>query len=271
MRILKFLAILVAVAGVAALALVYAPAVEGQRAGNRDFMILRGPGSAIGATVRDTASGDKTAGVVVEDVREGSAAEKAGLKRGDIIVEFDGERVRSARQFTRLVSETPPDRTVKATIVRDGRRTDVQLTPSDRASTYFDADRLRDRLGDLEGLADRIPFDFNFDLDLPSMRGRLGVTVQELTPQLDTYFGAKGGVLVTSVAEGSAAEKAGLRAGDVITSVNGTAIHARNELTRSLREADGEATIAIVRDKKEMTLKAKIEPRSRTTRNVRPM
>lgn len=120
------------------------------------------------------------------------------------------------------------------------------------------------------------PFNFNFDMDLPGMgssRGRLGVIVDELTNQLATYFGAKDGVLVAAVTEGSAADKAGLKAGDVITSINGERIHSREELTQSLRDVkdDGEMTIGIVREKKESSLKAKLEPISRRPlRSTRP-
>ena len=135
---------------------------------------------------------------------------------------------------------------------------------------------LGDRLGDLGPFVERMhPFDFNFNFDLPGMgssRGRLGVTVEELTNQLATYFGAKDGVLVASVTEGSAADKAGLKAGDVITTINGGRIHSRDELTQALRDVkeDGEVTIGIVRDKKESSLKAKLEPSSRRLLRSRP-
>jgi len=102
---------------------------------------------------------------------------------------------------------------------------------------------------------------------------RLGVTVNELTGQLASYFGAKDGVLVASVSEGSAAEKAGIKVGDVITSVNGEPVKSSSDLIQSLRRAENEeVSIGIVRDKKEQTVKAKIEPLQprRTPRNARP-
>src|SRR5204863_7416829 len=143
----------------------------------------------------------------------------AGLKRSDVIVEFDGERVRSARQFGRLVEETPPGRSVKATITREGQRKDVQITPGEgRAAALFDGNRIREQMGDLAG---RLPdMNFNFDWDGTLSGRRLGVTVDELTHQLADYFGAKDGVLITAVTDGSAAARAGLKAGDVITSIN---------------------------------------------------
>ena len=242
----------------------------------RDLMVLAGRGAEIGVQVAD----GKDAGVVIEEVRPDSPAEKAGLKRADVIVEFDGEHVRSARQFGRLVQETPPGRTVKATIVRDGQRKEVQITPQDgrgglSRGMVFDDGRLREQLGDLGRLGDRLPpFNFNFDFDLPgALSGRrLGFSVDELTDQLAQYFGAKDGVLVTAVTEGSAASRAGLKAGDVITSIDGQSVRSREDLVRALRDArDEEVSIAIVRDKKETSVKAKIEAPRRMIRGARPV
>lgn len=66
---------------------------------------------------------------MVERVRDGSPATRAGLRSGDVIVEFDGERVRGVRHFSRLVLETPPGRTVKSTISRNGARLTLDVTP----------------------------------------------------------------------------------------------------------------------------------------------
>src|SRR5262249_38989526 len=148
--------------------------------------------------------------------RPDSPAEKAGLKRADVIVEFDGERVRSTRQFGRLVQETPPGRTVKATVMRGGRRQDVEITPREgrgamsgrgtAAGGFF-----REPLPDLDMLRDlQRGFAYNFPQELMSDR-RLGITVDEMTDQLAQYFGAKDGVLVSAVADGSAASRAGLK------------------------------------------------------------
>jgi serine protease Do len=271
MKLLRFLGWFVVIAA-AALVVVAVPVLAQNRSelgrqdrGLRELTVLAGRGAEIGVRITDRTEG----GVVVEDVQPDSPAEKAGIKRSDVITDFDGERVRSARQFERLVRETAPGRRVKATITREGQRRDVEITPSEGrdAAMIFDGDRMRERLGDLAG---RLPdLNFNFDFDMPgSLSGRrLGVTVDELSHQLAEYFGTKDGVLVTNVTEGSAAARAGLKAGDVITSINGSRVASREDLMRGLREATSEdVTIGIVRDRKESSLKATIEPPRRPAR-----
>ncbi len=287
MKTLKVLGVLVVMAGVVLLALIAPPSVHGQRADaperrGRALTVLAGRGAEIGVSIRDIESSDKSSsgGVAIEEVRKDGPADKAGLKQADIIVEFDGEHVRSARQFTRLVQETVPGRTVKATVVRDGQKKDVQLTTDDRGdgmSVFFD-NNVHEYLGDLDRglgrLNDRFQnFNFdNFSFALPQLdgRGRLGVTLEELTPQLATYFGAKDGVLVASVNDDSPASRAGLKAGDVITKVNNESVGSRDDLMRLLRDVkDGaDVTIGIVRDKKESTVTLKLE--TRRTRMGRP-
>jgi len=271
MKLAKVFGVLIALAGVGVLAIVAAPSVFGQavdpahlRAEQRALTVLAGRGAEIGVYVRD-----EDAGVTIDEVRPDSPAEKAGLKKSDVIVEFDGERVRSARQFSRLVQESAPGRKVKATILRDTQKKDVEIALSEnrRADVFIDGDRLRDWLGDLGDRLDRLqPFNFNFDFDLPEIATgrRLGVSVQELTDQLSAYFGARQGVLVSAVTEGSPAARAGLKAGDVITSINGERVHSREDLMRGLRDATGDKVdLGIVRDKKESTVTATVEASSR--------
>src|SRR5947208_4844488 len=135
MKLLKTLSVLVAAAGLGIL-VAAAPSVYGHASGpgetgqadrterqrsRRDLTFLAGRGAEIGVSVRDVDASDKArGGVVIEEVRPDSPADHAGLKTSDVVVEFDGEAVRSARQFTRLVQETAPRRPVKMTVVRDG-------------------------------------------------------------------------------------------------------------------------------------------------------
>jgi serine protease Do len=239
-----------------------------------DVMALDGRGAQLGVRVSDV-DAKEPAGARIEEVTPDSPAEKAGLKEGDLVVEYDGERVRSARQFTRLVQETPDGRTVKIAVMRNGQKQTVDATPENRVTWDFgfDPDRLRDDIerGLREFRVEPPMFDFRYDdrgprrfeYRLPERvmpsRGRLGVSVQSLTPELEEYFGAKnGGVLVSSVAQDSAAAKAGLKAGDVITSINGDRVSDSADLMRALSNVSGEVTIVVLRDKNELTLKATV-------------
>jgi C-terminal processing protease CtpA/Prc len=158
---------------------------------------------------------------------------------------------------------------VRAGLLRDGRRTEVSIAPAaGSAADLIDTARLRDQLSEL---AARLPLELNQAL---GPTPRLGATVQELTPDLAAYFGAKDGVLVSAVAAGSAAAAGGLRAGDVITSLDGAAVGSRVDLVRGLREAgsDGRVRVGVVRDRKETTLEVKVESiPSRSARPGRPL
>ena len=274
-------------------------AEERSRPFDRRMMMLDGRGGQLGVTVEDLdadglkAAAGATSGVRIEDVDQDSPAAKAGLREGDIVVEVDGDRVRSAREFSRLIQETAEGRSVTLGIVRNGQRQTVEVTPETRAFGFsIDSDRIgRDiarglrevepqlreiepRLRELEPRMREFRFDgpLNFDLDLwPGMsspRGRLGMQLGELTPQLADYFGATdGGVLVSSINKDSPAEKAGLKAGDIITSVNGDRVRHSDDLINELREIeDGEVTIGILRDKKASTVKATIDKAQRPHR-----
>jgi serine protease Do len=247
----------------------------------RQMMVLEGPGSRIGVTARELEPAElerlrSAGGVMIETVSPDGPAAKAGLRAQDVVVEFDGERVRSLRQFTRLVRETPPSRTVKAGVIRGGTRTELDVTPvaGGQLDLGIDPERIR---REIEDFTARMPFEYAFGLPGLASRTRLGLVVQELTPELAEYFGAADGVLVSSVVADSPASRSGLKAGDVITSLDGRSIASAAELTRELRTAssDGEVTLGIVRDKKPSTVSAKVEPpadrRARPMRQVRPI
>lgn len=182
-------------------------------------------GGEIGVSIRDVeADAAKpgtagSAGVAIEDVTTGGPAEKAGIRKADVILEFDGERVRSVRQFTRLVHETPPGRQVPVSLVRDGQRMNVTVEPraARRIRLLGDADgaRLLRELGEdfahvFPGLptppappSAPAPPAFPVVPDFQQFLGRsesgLGITVTPLSDQLAEYFGARRGVLVTAV------------------------------------------------------------------------
>lgn len=223
-------------------------------------------------------------GAVVESVNPKSPAAAAGLHEHDVIVQFDGERVRSAGHLARLVGETPAGREVSVGVMRDGRRVDLKVKPDAANSPWFDprfggaidsgdwqeqmeeAGRVTRELGRrlpevMEGLHE----------GKASNRGRLGASVQELHGDLAEYFGVRAGVLVTGVAPETAAARAGLKAGDVITAINGKAVATPRELIGALPTSDAsqEVMLTVVRDKKATTLKAMLGPAGTMNRPAR--
>ena len=283
MKLMK--AVLIGGGGIAAAAvLAYQLAVpaHGQgrdRSAFQGFEMFDRLGSRIGVTARELDPPEMerlkvTGGVLLDSVTPDGPAAKAGMRGQDVVVEFDGERVRSVRQFTRLVRETP-SRSVKAVVMRDGKRTELSVTPMEAESVdvAIDADRIRRQVEDMT--ARMRPFEgFEFPFMWPT---RLGVTVHELTPELAAYFGATDGVLVASVTADSPAAKTGIKAGDVITSVDGRDIRSAADLTHELRNrtSDADVVLGIVRDKKSLSVTAKIEGtperRARPPRQPRPI
>ena len=203
----------------------------------------------------------------------------AGLEAGDVVVEFDGERVRSARQFARLVRETPAGRNVAATVVRGADRRELRVTPEAGGGrmAFFpegalgDLDRAMVALRGLPGAAER----GLSRLDFLAPR-RLGIRAQAVDGQMADYFGLDGGsgVLVTSVEAESVAERAGLRAGDVITAVGEHAVNHVRDLRRQLAAVahDEEAVLVVVRDRAEVRLTAEFDaPRPERRRSRIPI
>lgn len=157
-------------------------------------------------------------GAEVIQVEQGSPAEHAGIKPGDVLLGYNGENILGALQLGRLVAETPAGRKIKIQYWRNGKmQTTVVTTAAPKASGVD----LPPGLGEF-----RMPSDFGNwavpDVPSPMLVWRnavLGIECEPIDSQLAKYFGVKDGVLIRSVEKGSAAEKAGLKAGDVITSI----------------------------------------------------
>lgn len=190
-------------------------------------------------------------GVEVTNVSEGSPAEKAGMKKGDVVLEYQGQRVEGTEQFVRFVRETPAGRNVKMLVSRNGQNQTVTATIGNRGKARG---REFSFSGEFPRMEVWIP-----DTPRPNMSWRssmLGVEAEALDGQLAQYFGVKQGVLVRSVSKGSAAEKAGLKAGDVITKVDQTTVDTPRELTEAIRAERNRKSVPLhlMREKKETTV-----------------
>ena len=171
---------------------------------------------------------EKPAGALISDVSPGSPAEKAGLRRGDIVLAINGEPVNETRELSLRVAMLAPGTTARLSVFRERRQIEVPVVlgeqPGERAALRPGAE--------------------------PRTAQALeGVSVTDLTPRLREQRGLSpraSGVLVTGVDPNSAAFEAGLRRGDVIQEVNGREVTSVSEFERAIRQSRGEAVLLLV-------------------------
>jgi S1-C subfamily serine protease len=266
----------------------------------------------------------KQDGLLVNQVTRDSPADRAGLRKGDVILSYNSRNVTTPEQLRDLVRATAPGRPVALGIWRDGARKslDVKLgdvsdsgdedsfdapvpptpptaprAPRSPSSTRIernddgdvrvwvdgrelDEDEIKDRVKNmklkLKGLDDMGEWEGNkgpggFTYMTPSVRnrGRLGVRVDDLNQDMADALGvtAGKGALVTEVLEDTPAQKAGIRAGDVIVRVSGDTVDDPADLTRALREHQGKVSIELMRRGARRTVDVEIPERDSTSRN----
>lgn len=193
-------------------------------------------------------------GVEVTRLERDSPAAAAGLRLQDVLVEYNGQRVEGEVQLERLIRETPPGREVRIQVIRNGYSQNliarIGVKPVIRAA----------QIGflPLGPASAALP-----DIPTPRMswRNGLGAEWETLEGQLAAFFGVKdGGVLVRSVTNGSAAERGGLRAGDVIIRVGDARVATPADVSAHIRAVrEPSAAVTVVRDKREMTLAIPLE------------
>ncbi len=258
-------------------------------------------------------------GAVVGKVKEGSPAEKAGLRENDVILSYNGQRVESKTALNRLLTKTLPGRSVTLGVSRDGKPQNIQVTLGERPPGFSfglsdnvptDVDLMRQQADEfskqseemrrqsdekkaqefaqqseaLRQRADEVAAEMEqlrregklqssdggrFFRPPAATRYYLGVTTLPLSEQLAKFFNLKGGagLLVTEVEPKSAAERAGLKAGDCIAAVNGERVNSSADLARLVSRPGkdepeaAESSLTIVRDRSEQTIKVKPERR----------
>jgi serine protease Do len=210
-------------------------------------------------------------GLAITKVSEDSPASRAGLRAGDVILRFEGEQVASYSKLQRLISEAAPEQIVRLTISRGGAEQEVSITIGRRKSVY-------------ESLVQTYPKSENMNQTFEELRRnqgafglysgrRIGITTMQLTKQLADYFGIAGGrgVLVTSVTENSPAARAGIKAGDVITDVDGEKVESSGDISRAINSKnDGAVTLRIVRDRNAMSVTVTPEKRETGAISITP-
>ncbi len=210
-------------------------------------------------------------GVLLEHVVPDSPAAKGGLKDNDVVTEINGQRVEGEAQFRRMIREIPAGRSAQFTVWRDGRAQTVSVTlgkSEDHSNMWFKtAPRAFSfQLPNIEvpEVAPMPEMDWGGYGVLAGSRPRLGIDAEDLSGQFGAYFGAPDGegVLVREVNSGSPAEKAGVKSGDVITSLNGERVRSLGDLREKLAGKREEKTVklGVLRNKSEVSITVELPP-----------
>jgi serine protease Do len=203
-------------------------------------------------------------GAEVTSVHDDSPAAKAGFKEGDVVLEYNGQTVEGSSQLTRMVHETPVGRQVKIVVWRNGAT--QTLTPTlepSKSMVYGGGAWVMPEVRVPEIVIPPIPPMEIPRFEMSYQNPMLGISGESLGQerQLAEFFGVKDGVLVKSVGQNSAAEKAGIKAGDVIVKVEDSNISSTRDITNALRanRSKKTVTVTVVRNKKEIPLTVTIE------------
>ena len=155
-------------------------------------------------------------GGLVSEVKEGSPADKAGLRRGDVIVSVEGEEIPDAATLARKLALTKPGVDTKFVVFSDGREKTLTI----KLIEHPENEKIKESTDKLK------------------TEEKLGIEVSEITRQLRNRFkiNASGGVIIVNVAPGSLASESGLRVGDVILEVNGDSVDGLKEYQKALEK-----------------------------------
>jgi serine protease Do len=197
-------------------------------------------------------------GIVVTKVEPNSPAARAGLRERDIILDYNTQIVQSTVHFSQMVAGTPIGQKVTLSVFRNGAVTTVNAQTATRPASQplnFILESPRLPMPPEPPMPPADPMMMMPDIPtglLAWQSSTLGYTSEPIEGQLAEFFGVKQGVLVRSVAAKSPAEKAGLKAGDVIVKANGTPVHSPREITGMMQKR--KLSLTVIRVHKEMTL-----------------
>lgn len=191
-------------------------------------------------------------GVEVKRVDPNSPASKAGFRENDVILEVNGKAVENIDQFQNTIGDTQPGTKITLTIWRDGAKQTLSATLMARPGFFvFGGPELPNPpVPPMPSFPQPYPFP-----GFPANAPLVGFEGEALNSQLAEYFGVKQGVLVREVNPGTPAARAGLKAGDVVTKVNGTPVTNPREISGLVRTSNRKSVaFTVVRNKKEMSV-----------------
>jgi membrane-associated protease RseP (regulator of RpoE activity) len=233
-------------------------------------------GGYLGLSLREYTKSDEGGALVKYIVDDGPAA-KAGLKDGDVIISFGGDVVRGPGRVTEKLRKSKPGEKISLDVRRDGKVQKLTVELGQRPQMVWnlrsgdmaplDENQRKALEKSLKGL-ETLPKLGKMKIYSPGRHGftlfgmgkpLLGVEMIDTTPELRESMGGRkdAGVLVGKVLAGSAAEKSGVKVGDLILSVEGEKISDPSEMSEAIQKHEGKTVdLEIVRDKRAMHLKA---------------
>ena len=163
-------------------------------------------------------------GALIAEVTKGSPADEGGLKMGDVIVVFDGKKVKAMKNLPSIVAETPVGKEVEILVIRKGKEKKLTV-----------------RVGELKEEAKRAA-------TIPAIEEDFGLSVQELTPELAESLGLKGekGVVISGIKNGSPASEAGLQRGDLVQEIEHESVESMDDYKRIMKESSSKKQILLV-------------------------
>ena len=241
-------------------------------------VVKKGEGYRLGAVIKNA---EKKDGAEIITLFKNSEGEKIGLKKGDVIIKFDGTEIKEAKQLNDLIQTIKDGKKVDIAVLRDGNKKSFKAVikkVEDDSAKVLNVN-VDDVMGD-KNIEVMILGENGAELDDEDKivmvspdnaskfmvwksdndkGGYLGVNVEELTQQLREYFEVKEGILVKEVLKDSPAEKAGLKAGDVIYKINEKKIEDYTDLVRTLNYYDPGDKVTVYYSRKGKTSKKKVE------------
>jgi serine protease Do len=157
-----------------------------------------------------------TRGILVQNVVDGTPAAKAGIKRNDVILEFDGQPYSDVTKFRLKVADTPVGKRVPVDVLRDGKRMTYYVVLDKKPNDVAQAEPTKAE---------------------PGRESFAGIQIRDLTEDDQKTARVKAGVVVDDVEDGSAADDAGIRPGDVIEEVGGKPVASVSSFSRAIRES----------------------------------
>ncbi len=204
----------------------------------------------------------------IGSVVKGSPADKAGIKKRDIIISIDSKRIKEHKDITNIVKALPPGKVVKIEIKRDKKLKVLKIKIGELKEKRYDKYRYYYKYGDFEKrlpdlyeipeISSSFPLNRKITVHIKNPR-KLGINIIEITPELATKFNVREGygLMISKIDKDSAAKKGGLKVGDIIIKANNKETKVTSDIRKVLYSLEDKEPVLLelYRDKKMKKIK----------------